>query len=189
MTLGSTVWDIGANVGIYTRKFAETVGASGKVVAFEPSPTTFLTLQKNTSDLSNVTLVNIALADFIGASEFHSAGENDPTAGMSQQRTDAKSLSVEVTKADQFLEIRPELYPHAMKIDVEGFEIDVLRGMKAILGSPDLKAIFIEVHFTMLSRRGKGNAPSEIRDLLIESGFAVNWADASHIYALRKIES
>ena len=36
---GDVVWDIGANVGMYTQQFAHAVGRSGRVIAFEPAPT------------------------------------------------------------------------------------------------------------------------------------------------------
>jgi hypothetical protein len=42
---GDLVWDIGANVGVYTFLFADRVGPSGAVVAFEPSPRPYATLQ------------------------------------------------------------------------------------------------------------------------------------------------
>ena len=75
--------------------------------------------------------------------------------------------------------------PNVLKIDVEGFELDVLQGMPKQLASPLLKHIFIEVHFTLLEERGLDGVPSQIERLLRAAGFAVEWLDPSHIHARR----
>src|SRR5690349_20763479 len=56
------VWDVGANVGYYTRRVSE-LAPNGRVVAFEPGPATFKTLSDDIQarNLTNVVLCNIAL--------------------------------------------------------------------------------------------------------------------------------
>jgi hypothetical protein len=74
--------------------------------------------------------------------------------------------------------------PDVVKIDVEGFELEVIRGMRSVLGS--VRAAFIEVHFGLLEERGMRQAPSEIVAELKGLGFnTVKWVDASHIMAIR----
>ncbi|MDO3722417.1 FkbM family methyltransferase [Marinobacter sp. chi1] len=62
---GDWVIDIGANVGHYTKKFSELVGPAGRVIAFEPVPTTFSLLAANVQKfpLKNVSLFNAAVSD------------------------------------------------------------------------------------------------------------------------------
>ena len=62
---GDWVVDVGANVGHYTKKFSELVGPSGRVIAFEPVPTTFSLLSANTERFThlNVTLINAAVSN------------------------------------------------------------------------------------------------------------------------------
>ena len=67
---GDVVWDVGANVGIYTNLFSEWVGKKGTVIAFEPEPNTFITLQKSIAAIENVFLVPKALSDTSGISFF-----------------------------------------------------------------------------------------------------------------------
>ena len=55
------VWDVGANVGHYTRLFSGIVGPNGKVIAFEPSPSNFERLLSDCTEIGNVSLLNIGL--------------------------------------------------------------------------------------------------------------------------------
>jgi hypothetical protein len=75
--------------------------------------------------------------------------------------------------------------PNVVKIDVEGFELEVLSGMKQILANRALKAVGIEVHFKLLQERGLTRAPRQMESLLQEAGFLCSWPDSSHIFAVR----
>lgn len=77
------------------------------------------------------------------------------------------------------------LPPNVIKIDVEGFEYEVIEGLSAYLSSPTVKSIGIEVHFGILEERGLSQAPRWIERLLNGKGFVVTWADPSHIIATR----
>jgi hypothetical protein len=74
--------------------------------------------------------------------------------------------------------------PNVAKIDVEGSELEVIRGMPKLLKLKQLRA-FIEVHFKALEEGGNLMAPNEIVNLLSREGFSVEWIDFSHISALR----
>lgn len=65
---GDWVLDIGANVGNYTARLSEIVGAAGRVLAFEPVPENFELLTANIArfPLRNVTLLNVAVSDQVG---------------------------------------------------------------------------------------------------------------------------
>ena len=64
---GDWVIDIGANVGHYTKRFSELVGPQGRIIAFEPVPTTFSILAANVElfACSNVSLINAAVSDHV----------------------------------------------------------------------------------------------------------------------------
>lgn len=72
-----------------------------------------------------------------------------------------------------------------VKIDVEGFELDVLKGMSGLLADPALRAIFVEVHFLALANRGLHTAPADMIALLRAAGFEIQWIDPSHFGATR----
>ena len=74
---GDVVLDVGANVGYYTLIFAECVGETGKVFAFEPDPTNFALLKKNieANGVKNVVLVQKAVSDTTGITRLHLSEE------------------------------------------------------------------------------------------------------------------
>ena len=186
ISLGDVVWDIGANVGYFTGKFAAAVGTSGNVVAFEPAPWTFEELQKSQGAGGNIKLENLALADFDGEADFHVAPDGaDPTNGLFSARPDAVTRKVKVLRGDTYRSAHLDMTPNRIKIDVEGYEYEVLRGLQETLKVEQLRSIFIEVHFLVLTERKMPEAPTKIADILRENGFGVEWADSGHIVASR----
>jgi FkbM family methyltransferase len=177
------IWDVGANVGLYTRKFSDAVGPYGHVIAFEPSPRTAATLMAAVKDLRNVSVEVVALSDNFGeATFFVGPDENNFVDGLSRSRSDEIEAKVAVRRGDDYFEKFP---PTKIKIDIEGFEEEALMGMPLTLRSANLKAVFVEVHFQTLAKRGKPNAPAEIVKMLREARFNVTWTDSSHICAIK----
>ncbi len=187
---GDCVWDVGANIGYYTRMFANRIGSTGKVFAFEPSPVNFARLREACGALSNVDPRPIGLARETGTVTFL---QGDDELGATSRIIDsASSISGSVTSV---VVVRPgaELIqsgevaaPNIIKIDVEGFELEVLEGLGRELGSETLRAIGVEVHFKLLSLRDMSDAPHRIEQLLINNGFKIEWPDSSHILATRR---
>lgn len=180
---GDVVWDVGANVGYYTRRFASGIGDSGVVVAFEPSPTNFARLRETCAGLPQVRLVQAGL----GASAGHAGFLQGPDAlGATSRITDDQGAGeqVEIRVGDEEI-ARGTPQPNVIKIDVEGYEGEVLLGLRGCLKSPSLRAIGVEVHFGILAERGLSAMPHQIEGMLRDSGFEVRWADSSHLIAMR----
>jgi FkbM family methyltransferase len=180
---GDTVWDIGANEGYYTTRFAEAVGASGRVVAFEPSPPSITILRGKCGDATNVEIVAAAVGAAEATLSFYSSesGSSVTDGFMRRDATDTVT-TVAVHPGDAFLAAHP---PAIIKVDVEGFELDVLRGMADVLRSPRLRHLFVEVHFLASVQRGEPDAPGKITALLREAGHTYRWIDASHLMTSR----
>jgi FkbM family methyltransferase len=182
------VWDVGANVGLYSSLFSRVVGATGKVFAFEPSPTNFARLTSAVGSLDNVVLVPMALGDSAGRMAFTQG--SDATGATSRVIAEAADLAgptveVEVRRGDELVVSTEAGDPNVIKIDTEGFELEVIRGLEQTLRRPKLRALFIEIHFALLNDRGLATAPAEIERELEECGFSCAWPDASHIVATR----
>lgn len=136
-----TFFDIGANVGSFT------LLASGvtkcKTLCFEPSPVTFDILSQNII-LNKLTTKakshNLAIGSVAGYLNFT---ENEDTTNHVVADSDATpSKRVAVKKLDDFSEDSPTL----LKLDVEGFETEVLNGASTVLNNPKLKGIIIELN-------------------------------------------
>ncbi len=182
---GDCVWDIGANVGYYTKLFSERVGSEGTVFAFEPSPKNFSRLKSACSHLDNVKIFQSGL------------GRENGTLLLQQGSDDLGATSRVLEKADEGIEVNirsgmslirdgDAMPPNAVKIDVEGFEYEVLQGLDGHLETLSLRSIGIEVHFGILKERGMAEAPRHIEKLLQRHGFDVAWCDSSHILATRR---
>ncbi len=185
ISVGEIVWDIGANIGYFSKKYSEKVGQAGLVYAFEPARHTHTTLVQNCQGHDNITCKNIALSDKSGYLSFRESGvENDPTNGLVADGTPG-AVTVEVTTADELVASKAVPVPNVVKIDVEGFEVEVIRGMRAVLKDPALKKMFVEVHFLEMSKRGLTNGPTEIVDIISKAGLTVKWTDPSHFIASR----
>lgn len=182
---GDHVWDVGANVGFYTRQISRLVGDTGSVSAFEPVPACFDAI--TALNLPNVHAFNWALGDSEGTLPMTvSSDPLGPTGSLVNRSQDAvNQIDVRVTRGNAILNAGSPPAPNLVKVDVEGYEEEVLEGMTAVLERPECRAVFVEVHFGILDARGRRQAPAAIERLLQRLGFKTNWLDSSHISATK----
>jgi len=174
MTPDDCVWDVGANIGYYTERFSKL---ASHVVAFEPIPENCS--QINSKMLPNVECCQTALGDVTGEAEIFVDGPFSSIAVASQNGIPPRS--VKIARGDDLTRLRP---PSVVKIDVEGYELEVIRGMSGVLHG--VRALFVEVHFQILEQRGLANGPSLLVKEIRKLGFSnIKWPDASHIAAFR----
>lgn len=124
---GDHIADVGANIGYYTLLFSHLVGDTGKVAAFEPSPAAFVLLIKAVRSLKNVEIYNKGVHSRHDTLRLYSQRKGEPMGSMVYKRGKYYS-EVPVIPLRDF----PETFTWA-KIDVEGAELEVLRGMKTKL--------------------------------------------------------
>ena len=185
---GDTVWDIGANVGLYTHQFKERAAPGGVVVAFEPTPSCFGELQRQFVSNNQVVLKNWAVGEDDG--QIIMAIEEDLLAAthriiLDSSKGNMRSVTVDVRSAASIIKQEPLLFPNIVKIDVEGHEGHVIDGFADVLSDSRLRCIGIEMHFGLLAERGESNRPKQIEELLSNKGFTNRWTDASHLLATR----
>ncbi len=179
LVTGSTVLDIGANVGMTAAYFSKKVGPNGHVVAFEPDPLmadlcrTYLTKRR----LTNVDLIATALGAEDGMHIFFQNLSNRAdnrlvfdAEGMGTTRQVAvpiRSLS-SLAKEDskRFTEVS------LVKIDVQGYEFWVLSGMTAWIKSLTKKPI-IHMEFWPYGLKRAGSSPEELLALAHSLGYLV----------------
>lgn len=130
---GDTFYDIGANVGFFSILASKIIGSTGAVYAFEPVPRNASRVEKNAclNSLNNVEVIKIAVSNYCGQSELllarHSGGAVLKSAGIPPDFTG--SIVVETSTLDAVMDREQLRPPNLVKIDVEGAELDVLRGM------------------------------------------------------------
>lgn len=128
---GDTAIDVGANVGIHCCVMAHYCGQSGHVLAFEPSPSIYARLKKNIAfnQLSQIQLNQVALSCHEGEIGFDDKS-NETNIGKSKIDHNSE-YKVPVTSLDKLAAGKDNI--SLIKIDVEGFEIDVLKGAQETL--------------------------------------------------------
>lgn len=180
---GDCVWDVGANIGFYSRLLKQRVGPAGLVCAFEPAPECYEKLLPEQD--SSLQVFNIALGQT--ESEMALALANDPlgTTHSLVETVVGEKVLVQVMPGDLMLKLHGLRVPNVIKIDVEGFEEEVIAGLATTLSRKDCRAVFCEVHFGILDQRGERQAPLRIEKTLKGYGFSTRWVDASHMAAVR----
>jgi FkbM family methyltransferase len=185
---GDTVWDVGANVGLYTRQFLSAVGQSGRVVAFEPTEACCQEITRQFEGEPRLTLMPMALGADRGSITM--TVEDDACSVTHRVITDGlkaggPTKTVDVSSAAIVCDELPSLFPNVVKVDVEGHEGAVIAGMRPILADGRLRCVGVEVHFSLLEARKERGTPRTIESTLAAAGFRVTWVDPSHIIATR----
>jgi len=154
---GAVALDVGANVGAYTLLLGGWVRPGGRVFAFEPAPEAFagLTRHVELNGLGDgVTCVRAAAAAQTGTATL----AVDGLSGANRLDASAAGERVETVTLDDFCR-RESVRPSFIKIDVEGAELDVLRGAReTIRAAGDGLALFVEMHPTIWAEMGIGAA-------------------------------
>ncbi|MFI5456879.1 MAG: FkbM family methyltransferase [Isosphaerales bacterium] len=182
---GDHVWDVGANVGFYTRQISELVGDTGSVSAFEPVRACYDAITG--LNLPNVHAFNMALGDSEGTLPMTVSSDPLSTTNrlVNPSEDAVNQIDVRVTTGNAILNAGSSPAPNLVKVDVEGYEEEVLKGMTAVLARQECRAVFVEVHFGILDARGRRQAPAAIEQLLQSLGFETDWLDGSHISATK----
>jgi FkbM family methyltransferase len=132
---GSTVFDVGANVGFFTLLASKLAGDSGRVYAFEPLPRNLEFLERHVrlNDLGNVHLDALAIAAASGEAHFRIA----PHASMGGL-AEGGDLRVVTASLDDLIASARVPRPDFIKMDIEGAESEALRGAKNLLAAGPL---------------------------------------------------
>ena len=153
---GATVIDIGANIGRYTLLAAKCVGPQGRVLAFEPDPSTFAALQRNVliNQLNQVVMYDVAVSNIDGYGNLIRG--DDPGWSTLEpewlshlqhgQLSNTSHITVRLCQLDSFMRDMGISKVDLLKIDVEGNEIKVLLGAHEALTAKVIRKIICEVH-------------------------------------------
>ncbi|MBZ5637056.1 MAG: FkbM family methyltransferase [Acidobacteriia bacterium] len=179
---GMIFFDVGAHIGEYTLLASRAVQSEGQVHAFEPVHELFKLLKRTLTctAASNVVVNHCALANTNGTTNFVvykelscSSIANDE---MSGSPTALRTDSVPVQSLDRYCE-QQGVTPHLIKVDVEGAELLVLEGAKALLALPPDRAPVWVIEYSEENYARFGMTVDTLRARFIAAGW--------YLYALR----
>jgi FkbM family methyltransferase len=170
---GMIVFDVGANIGVYSLLSAKYVGEHGGVHAFEPTPKIFAQLCDNV-ELNGFTCVHLnqlAVKEKSGTSMLYLYEQNAMNS-LSRQDWVGRPLGqveVETISLDEYISAHELPGVDLLKVDVEGAELAVLQGARGLLSRPDAPIVLCE--FADKTARAFGYQATSIRDYLEPLGY------------------
>lgn len=167
---GQTAVDVGANLGYFTAVLAQCVGPAGRVWSFEPVPETYelLTLCASLNDYAQVTPIRAALGAAEGEIEITYDRRHSGIATMHPDHVAGDTQRVEIRSLDTLVS-NGEVHrrPDLIKVDVEGHELDVLRGARNTIAEASPAIVF---ELNERTARVAGWTLAELAELLLSLG-------------------
>lgn len=177
MKPGETAFDVGANIGHMTGLMARRLGQRGKVMAFEPHPVLFAELHDNISrwrqcsGLAAIESVQAGVSSKNGSGVLHvpqEFGANHGLASLNQTLGDGfQDHDISLVMLDELPGVAAI---GVMKLDVEGHELDVLKGAQGMLARKAIRDIIFEEH---------DEPPTPVTDYLEAQGYTVFQLDVT----------
>lgn len=151
----NTIFDVGANQGTWTL-LAKSKFPTSTVYAFEPVPNYANEFEKNTRSLSGIHLMKLGIGNTTGQAMFNLAGHSSSFLEVGEEllrihpdERKTGEIIVEVSTLDTVVKKLNSPYPELIKFDIEGFELEALKGAENCLKHAHyliLEVSFIERH-------------------------------------------
>jgi FkbM family methyltransferase len=179
---GANVIDVGANLGYNAVYAARRVRPTGQVLAIEPAADNLAVLRKNiaANGLNNIVVQPVAAGGGHEVRDFFLRGDVSAVNSLFPQSRYGAVTAVEqvrVAPLDDLVDIDPDL----VKIDVEGAELEVLAGMRRLLGRHAFP-IIVEWHPEL--QQMAGYRPDALPRVLLDHGFTLHVAWHTHLTKL-----
>jgi FkbM family methyltransferase len=171
---GDTAVDVGANVGTHSIMMSRAVGPQGRVIAFEPTPTTAWLMRENLAlnRVENVELHAAAVSDALGGVEINVfeqryAAWNSRGPASNDGISPIDVVEVRAVTLDEALDGVERVA--FLKIDVEGFELEVLRGASRLLSAGAVECLSFEI--SQVPLQASGHDARAVFELLASQGY------------------
>lgn len=143
------IFDVGANIGGYSLLLKQEFGNSATIHAFEPSPVTYGRLKINIGNNENIFLHNLGFGNEITKTKLYTNYDESGLASLYKRRLDHfniymnKMEEVSIETIDSFCRDKIK-HIHFLKLDVEGNEINILKGAEQMMSSNNIDFIQFE---------------------------------------------
>jgi FkbM family methyltransferase len=170
---GETAIDVGANLGLMTSLLSYAVGASGRVISFEPHPDVFALLMRNCREWQADRAFGViearqeALSDEDGAAELATDvfEVNEGSASLEPLTRERHSKNIHTVRVRRLDDVREaDADVGVMKIDIEGHELQALAGARDALATGRIRDVVLEE---------REDPPTPVTRLLAEHGYAI----------------
>ena len=136
---GDTVLDIGANIGFYATILSDIVGEKGKIHCFEPDTTNFNHLKKTTDSYKNIIINNKAVGPKTEKLKIYTSKELNVDHRTYKPEEYDQEIEIDAVSIDDYLKGAKVDF---IKMDIQGFEMEAMKGMKETLkNNPNVKMI------------------------------------------------
>jgi FkbM family methyltransferase len=171
---GEAFFDVGCNVGLYALIAAGLVGPQGQIHGFEPVPANVTTILRNLelNGLCDRVYVNpVAVGETCGAIELFLPATATESGWASLVRTAGRpySVTVPMISLDSYIVQHNIVQVDLIKIDVEGAELRVFQGMRALLSSLRPPIIYFEINPFFLQRQQI--AAATLKEFVVSFGY------------------
>lgn len=150
------IFDVGANIGQSIALFRKAF-PQGIIHSFEPNPETFATLRQNWGHDQAVSLHSLALNSTAGAVPFFVTNVSEASSLLlphpklvrlsSGNKYDSRKIEVEGVTLDRFCLEKGVATIDVLKLDVQGSELEVLKGAERLLGQEAIALLYVEMNF------------------------------------------
>jgi len=175
LTAGKTVYDVGANIGLYATVAARHVGPDATVVAVEPGPDNCDFIRKTLAlnGFTDVRVFQKAVGNRTGEAVLHLCADNkaDHRIYANGARTTRRTIPVEIVRLDDLIASNALPQPDVMKIDIQGAEQFAVEGMRQTLERQQDVVVFMEL-WPWGIRQAGGDAAQLLRTIR-EMGFLI----------------
>jgi FkbM family methyltransferase len=140
-----TIFDVGGNFGQTALRFA-TAFTDAAIFTFEPVPSSFTRLCDSTKHNARIKPYNVAVGGAEGIAKLSMASDAGRNSLLASKAT-ISSIDVQVTTLDAFAAANHIGTADLLKIDVEGYELNVLQGAGTLLGKQNIRYVYAECVF------------------------------------------
>jgi len=169
---GTTVIDVGTNIGETLLNFAK-INRDGRNIGFEPVPFLYEKAKTNIAlnDFANIELINTGLGSSNETLSFREAGDNNSGGTfLTRENGTERDRLVHVLTLDEFVSENNIEKISLIKIDVEGFEMEVLKGASQVV-ERFRPTLFVEIDDEFLARQQSSAAA--VFELLVSHGYKI----------------
>jgi len=183
------VFDVGANEGLFARRVVDQWPIKKiDLHCFEPNPSTIEYLEKNLLDnpTTNVQIIPMGLSNKEGTFTLRYNLKNTGTASFYRTNSDGKSVEINVTTLDKYCTEKGIDNVDIIKVDIEGAELDFLKGSASIINKS--KNVIIIMEIVEENCLSAGYTSKDLFEYVVNLGFDA-YLPKSWPFGMKKIET